>query len=238
MTEKFETMIEYQRLDMEIRNMNREYNKHPDKRKLDVTRNKFNEAQAKLDSGSAESETLAAEIERVYGEYKRSMEQFASIEKQFEEAADDEAKAKLLPQLESLKNRLESAKNKINSRIERIKHLTSLCMQALNTKKTVKDEYDAIKGRLDEYRKTVMPERDKLEAAMKALEPKLDKDLLATYMRYKSDGIAPVFVEVAGDKENAYSCRCGMQLSQTNKGELKSKGMCQCETCRRIVYLK
>lgn len=238
MTEKFEKMIEYQRLDMELRKMNREYNKHPDKKKLDVTRNKFNEAQAKLDSGSAESETLAAEIERVYGDFKRWMEQFAALEKQFAEAKDDEEKAKLLPQLDSLKNRLESAKNKINSRIERIKQLSSVCMQALNTKKTVKEEFDKIKTRLDDYRKSVLPDREKVEAKMKELEPTLDKELLSIYTRYKSDGIAPVFVEVVGENENAYACRCGMQLSQTNKSELKSKRMCQCETCRRIVYLK
>lgn len=238
MTEKFEKMIEYQRLDMELRKMNREYNKHPDKKKLDVTRNKFNDAQSKLDSGSSEAETLAAEIERVYNDFKRTVEQIDALEKQFTEATDDDAKAKLLPQLESLKGRLESAKNKIGSRVERIKQLSSVCMQALNTKKSVKDEYDKIKVRLDEYRKSMLPDRENTEAKMKELEPTLDKELFAMYARYKNDGIAPVFVEVVGDSENSYSCRCGMQLSQTNKSELKSKKMCQCETCRRIVYLK
>ena len=73
---------------------------------------------------------------------------------------------------------------------------------------------------------------------MKALEPTLDKSLYDMYIRYRNDGIAPVFVEVVGDSEKDYACRCGMQLSQTNKSELKNKTMCQCETCRRIVYLK
>ena len=60
MTESFAKMIEYQSLDMKLRAMNREYNKHPDKKKLDATRAKFNDAQAKLDQG-ADAKQLHAE---------------------------------------------------------------------------------------------------------------------------------------------------------------------------------
>ena len=152
--------------------------------------------------------------------------------------ADDAAKAALLPKLEALKTRLEGYKSKINSRIDRIKQLTNVCMQALNTKRTVKEEFDKIKARLDEYKRSVQPDRERIEAGMKELEPQLDKKLFDTYVRFKHDGIAPVFVEVVGNDENSYACRCGMQLSQTSKSELKSKKMSQCETCRRIVYMK
>lgn len=240
MTEKFEKMIEYQALDMSLRKMNIEFNKHPDKKLLDATRNKFNDVQSKLDAGSAESETLAEEIERVYAEFQTTLKAFESVEKEFNTAETDEEKAKFLPQLESLKSRLDSCKNKISSRIERIKRISADSIKALDTRKTVKDDFDKIKKRLEDYKKSVMPDREKIEAQMKALESSLDETHLKLYTKAKTDGVAlPVYVAVVGDNENNYACGgCGMLLSQTSKGELKSKQICQCEACRRLVYHK
>lgn len=240
MTEKFEKMIEYQKLDMALRKMNVEFNKHPDKKLLDAARNKFNDVQSRLDAGSAESVTLAAEIEKVYAEFQTTMKTFESVEKEFNAAETDEEKAKFLPQLESLKSRLDSCKNKISGRIDRIKRISAESVKALDTRKAVKDNFDKIKQRLEEYKKSVMPDRGKIEAEMKALESQLDENQFKLYVKAKSEGVAlPVFVAVAGDNENNYGCGgCGMLLSQTSKGELKSNQICQCEACRRLVYRK
>lgn len=237
MTEKFEKMLEYQNLDISLRKMTREFNQHPDKKLLDMTRNKFNDVQSRLDAESAESESLAAEIEKVYAEFQATMKAFEAAEKEFAAAQTDEEKAKFLPQLESLKSRLDSCKNKISTRIDRIKKISAESMSALQTKKKVKEEFDKIKQRLEEYRKSVMPAREKIEKQMKELEPSLDKELLKLYTQVKSEGVSlPVFIKAVGESENDLACGCGMLLSQTNKGELKSRKMCRCETCRRMVY--
>ena len=239
MTENFENMIAYQRLDIALRKMIIEFNKHPDKKRLDAERTKFNDVQAKLDAGSVEAQTLAEEIEKIYTEFKATEKTLDSVIKDYE-AATDEEKAKFLPQLESLKSRVDSCKNKISSRIERIKRISSDSYMNLNTKKAVKDEFDKIKKRLDEYKLKIMPDRDKIEGEMKALESKIDGDVLSLYKKAKSEGVAlPVFVPATGDNENNYACGgCGMLLSQTSKSELKSKNICQCETCRRLIYRK
>ena len=238
MTEKFEKMIEYQSLDMELRKINREYNKLPQKKKLDVARNKFVEATNKLDANSAEAETLGAEVEKIYADYKNLMASFNEIEKKYNSAESDEEKAGYLSRFESLRSKIESCKGKIDDRIERIKRLTHDCKQQLALKKTVKEEYDKLKVKLEAFREKTSPDRKRIEDKLKELEPQIDGAILTTYKRFKSDGIAPVFVPVVGDDEKSYSCICGMQLSQTNKSELKNRSVSQCETCRRLVYLK
>ncbi len=237
MTDSFKKMLEYQKLDMELRKINKEYNSLPEKKRLDVTRNKFNEAQSALDRNASNAATYGAEVERLYVEFGEIMKRFENVEAVYNAATTAEEKAALLPKLEQIRSGAESCRNKINSRIEKIKMLTNECMKNLTTKKKVKEDFDNTKAKLDEIRAKSMPERKRIEEQMKSLEVTLDKSLLAAYNKFRSDGIAPVFVPVVGDNEKDYACICGMQLSQTNKSELKNKSMCQCDTCRRMVYL-
>ncbi len=237
MTDNFKKMLEYQKLDMELRKINKEFNSLPAKKKLDVTRNKFNEAQSDLDHNAANAATYGSEVERLHAEFGEIMKRFEAVEAQYSAATTAEEKAALLPKLEQIRSNAESCKNKLNNRIDKIKMLTNECMQNLATKKKVKEEFDKIKTSLDEIRAKSMPERKRIEEQMKSIETTLDQALLSAYNKFRSDGIAPVFVPVVGDNEKDYACACGMQLSQTNKSELKNKSMCQCDTCRRMVYL-
>ena len=71
---------------------------------------------------------------------------------------------------------------------------------------------------------------------LQTLRNAADKELMDFYLKYRKDGAPPVFVKarVSGDD---YTCYCGMQLSSSSTGKLKSDKMCRCDTCRRIVYI-
>lgn len=232
----FEQIIEYQKLDTELRRLNNEFNKHPDKKKLDIARNDFNAAQAIFDKSLSESEVHAKEIEQVYSEFEANEKEIAELEKAFNAAATDEEKAALLPKMEQAKSRLDSYKNKVNNKIEAIKRLLGTCAQEQNKKKTVKAEYDKINARLKTVKDSFMPKRNELKDKMTELEKTLDKNLLEIYFKARKDGIFPVFVKATVTDGGDYGCLCGMQLSQTNKTKLKNEKMCQCDACRRIVY--
>lgn len=232
----FEQMIEYQKLDMELRRLNNEFNKNPDKKKLDSARNDFNAAQAVFDKSVAESEDYAKEIEQVYADFTASEKEIAELEKAFSSAATDEEKAALLPRMELAKARLETYRNKVGNKIEAIKRLLGTCAQEQKKKKTVKEEFDRINAKLKDVKDSFMTERNKLKEKMSELEKKLDKNLLEIYVKARKDGIFPVFVKASVTDGGNYGCLCGMQLSQTNKTKLKNDKMCQCDACRRIVY--
>ena len=232
----FEQIIEYQKLDAELRRINNEYNKHPDKRKLDAVRNDFNAAQAVFDKSLAESEGHAKEIEQIYADFKTSESEIAELEKAFAAAATDEEKAGLLPKMELVKAKLDTCRNKIIKKTDAIKHLLGVCAQEQAKKKNVKAEFDKINARLKTVKDSFMPERNGIKGKMAELENTLDKNLLEIYSKARKDGIFPVFVKATVTDGGDYGCLCGMQLSQTNKTKLKNEKMCQCDACRRIVY--
>lgn len=71
---------------------------------------------------------------------------------------------------------------------------------------------------------------------MRELRESADKELMEQYLKFRKDGAPPVFVK-ARKSGSDYSCYCGMQLSSSSLGKLKTDGMCRCDTCRRIVYI-
>lgn len=235
MTE-FEKILEYQRLNISLKKLDREFEKLDDKKKLDVVKRKYNALQTTVNQGEEEAETLIAEVNQAYADYKTLMIAFDELAAKINAAKTDEEKIKLLPQLESVKARIENADRKISQKWKRSKDIVSTSANAQESKKSVRTSYDEIKKRLDVYRAEIAPERKDIEDAMQQLEPQIDKELLSKYTKIRSDGILPVIVKAAGDEKN-YSCYCGISLSQAKIGELAEKKLSQCENCRRMIYI-
>lgn len=233
-------MIKYQTLDMKLYTMNKEYNDNPNKKKFDEARDKINKIQSKLNDNEAEAESLAAEIERIHAEYKKTLEEIATLEKALEESDNAETKAEKLPYVEVLMKRVEGQKHKIQSRIKKITQLTGECKKSLVERQEIKEkEYDKAKAILEPYVNEIKKDKSAIDEQLNELRDKVSPELMSEYIKRRKEGIVPVYVEVVGEKEDSLSCPiCGMQLSTTSRGLLKKDKMCQCESCRRIVYSK
>ena len=229
-------ILEYQELDIELRKIDNEFNKNSDKKKLDTVKNDFNAVQKEFTASVSEAEALAKEIEQVYADARASEKRIDELEKAFNSAADDTAKAALLPAMETEKSKLDSYKNKVTNKIDKIRKLLAACSQKQHEKKSIKTEFDKIKAMLEKQLATIQPEREKIKSRMRELRDAADKELMDFYLKYRKDGAPPVFVKarVSGDD---YTCYCGMQLSSSSTRKLKSDKMCRCDTCRRIVYI-
>lgn len=232
----FEKILEYQKLNIALSRLDREYEKLDDKKKLDVVRHKYNDLQNTVISGESEAETLISEVNAINEEYASLMAAFEELSVKIKNAVTEEDKLKFMPQLESIKAKLENADRKLNQKIKKCKEIVSISAKAQESKKTVKGNYDSIKKRLDVYRAEKAPERKEIETKMEKLESEVDKPLLERYKKIRSEGILPVIVKAVGDANN-YSCYCGLGLSQAKKGELIDKKTCQCESCRRLIFI-
>lgn len=237
MTE-FEKIMEYQKWDLKLSQLKREFDKNEDKKRLDSVRAKFAEEQSKLDSGSVESDRLVEEIQTLYDEFNGLIAEFENISKSIDKGESEDKIAEDLASLERIKSKIDGIEHRISGKIKRCSQIASEGVVALENKKKYKVEYDKYKGRYDSYRDTKAPEKKEIEDKLAELLPALDKDILELYKAHKSDIKLPVFVWAVGESEKDYACYCGMSLSQTNKSELKNKGKCQCENCRRYVFLK
>lgn len=232
----FEKMLEYQKLNISLKKLDREFEKLDDKKKLDVVRRKYNDLQNSVNQGEQEAETLIEEMTAAHNDYKALSAAFDELAAKIDAAESEDEKVKFFPQLESIKARLENADRKISQKLKRSKEIVASSAKAQETKKSVKSSYDEIKKRLDEYRASKAPERKEIESKMEQLEAQLDKNLFAKYVKIRSEGILPVVVKAVGD-EKSYSCYCGLSLSQAKIGELVEKKISQCESCRRMIYI-
>ena len=231
-------ILEYQKLDIELKKTDSEFNANADKKKLDSAKNEFNAVQKGFNADVAEAERLAAETERAYADATAAGKRVEELEKAFPAAADDAAKAALLPSMETEKSRLDSLKNKVTNNIERIKKLLATITQKQHEKKNIKTEFDRIKALLEKQLAEIRPRREEIKKRMRELRESTDKELMETYVLCRKDGVPlPVFVE-AQSSGNGYACRCGMTFSPSGASKLKNDGFCRCETCRRIVYIK
>ena len=230
-------ILEYQEYNISLKKLDKEYERLDDKKKLDVVRGKYNDLQNTVNIGETEAQSLISGVDACYNEYRALMESFDKLNEKIEAAATDEEKVKFLPQVESIKSKLENVDRKISQKIKRSKDIVATCAKAQESKKAVKVSFDEIKKRLDDYKAEKSPARKAILDKMDALKTEIDKDFFDRYSKLRGEGIFPVLVPAAGDG-NIYSCYCGMSLSQAKNGELTEKKICQCESCRRMIYLK
>ena len=230
-------ILEYQEHNISLKKLDKEYEKLDDKRKLDSVRGKYNDLQNTVNTGEAEAQSLISGVDACYNEYRALMESFDKLSEKIEMAATDEDRVKLLPQLESIKSKLENVDRRISQKIKRSKDIVAACAKAQDSKKAVKVTFDEVKKRLDDYKAEKAPARKAILDKMDALKAEIDKDFFDKYSKLRSEGIFPVLVKAAGEG-NVYSCYCGMSLSQAKNGELNEQKICQCESCRRMIYLR
>ena len=96
-----------------------------------------------------------------------------------------------------------------------------------------RDKYSKHKELYDEQCKDLEPQIAEKTKEVKKLEAGIDADILAKYKQRRQDNIFPVLVPCI-DK----ACGgCRMELPYANLATLKTKGVLECEHCRRIIYV-
>lgn len=231
-------ILEYQEKDIELRKIDAEFNKNPEKKKLDTAKREFDGVQREFAASVSEADRLGKEIEQAYADARATESRIDELEEAFAAAATDEAKAALLPAMETEKSKLDRCRNKVVNNIDRIKKLLVSCSQKQQEKKKIKGIYDNIKSGLQKQLEIVQPRRDAVRKRMNELREEVDPVLMDVYAKARKDGMSPpVFVAAVGQGGDL-SCICGMQLSPGSVGKLRNDGIYRCDTCRRIIYIK
>lgn len=113
--------------------------------------------------------------------------------------------------------------------------VNSVLLQFNETRKRyniARDKYTKHKELYDEQSKEIEPLISEKTKEVKKLEAGIDPTILAKYKQRRQDNIFPVLVPCI-DK----TCGgCRMELPSANLATLKTKGVLECEHCRRIIY--
>ena len=227
-------LLEYQKLDIELRKMKREVNGNMSSKDVDFLNINIKDAQGKILELEENSKELLESFKKLVEVQKKGLlyvqkNKDANIENMTEvELKDFEAKMnQTAKNLAELENRLLSHNQTVKKVVSDYKMYRKQILDAKEAKENLKNQSASV---MEEK----FPSIEELKKQQKKLESEIDAKKFAKYKALKADGIFPVFVPLV-DK------RCGgcrVELSSAMIDKIKSDGVCECEQCRRIIYFE
>ena len=223
-------MLEYQKLDGEIRKLEAEVKNSEERKNATKMQDYLRDGQAKLIS-------LEKTSEKLIGVYKKAMQAYNDfaerLEKLLKEGTGESP--------EEVTQRLERANQfmLVSSKLEKDLESLSASIAKVNAEfdnimknsKTAKANFEVYKNRFNELKAKVEPRLAELKAEQSKLKSKIDADMLAKY-NHKAESKYPVFVRAQDNRCGG----CRMEISGTKLKQLKEKGIIECENCGRIIF--
>ena len=220
---KFDSMLEYQKIDSELVKIERELNNSTEKEKASALNAKIKTAgdnmakfQSEADELNLNAEKLAANV----GKYESEVKEIADSISDVQDEQEIEYYEKVLAGLSEDVNKLLRELQRVSARIDQVKdNSDNLTRQAVQ---------------LNEQYKVALQSYQGLKLKLQNEEKNIDHKFILMYKRCRAARKLPAFVEYAGDG----SCYCGMNLPNDCIGKLKEDGdFVECPNCGRIVIL-
>lgn len=234
---KLDNLLKYQEADLACKKLLDEIRGNSDYREMKKYKNEFNIAKQKV----SDSETLASTVISTYSganEYleknsRRAEELCALLEN--ENISEEEEKA-AVSELESLRTAFAEWEKKAAQLKSGADKALMEYSGAQKSGKSARDSYSAAKENYEKFKASKEDELQKLKSERDKLESGVDSELLEVYKSLTAENKYPAFVPALGDENSPVCSGCGMMLADAGKNDLKNKGYCRCETCRKIIY--
>lgn len=233
-----DAILSYQEVDISLRKILDEIDRNDENKRLEQAKNEFNKAKQVVADSEKQAEAIVAFYNNALVYYNENSKKVEELEQKFDNAQTEQEKNELLEQLNILRNKFVDLEKKLNERKQKTEKVLEEYRDAQERGRKLRVIHTTSKTKLEDLKKDKEPQINQLQAKLGALRPTLDKELFEMYSALAQDKKYPAFVSVTGDEKNYCCGGCGLALSQKNKGELKDKNMCKCETCRRMIYKK
>jgi len=229
------TILEIQKLDRQIRLLEREVDKCP----ASVN---FKNYKKILQDGKARFEQLESQAEGIIKIYNSALNKLSKwkgeseiVKKRNLPTISLENASALVSDANSLVGELSEENRKVEELVRKSEEIVRKSAELSNKLTEAKLRANKIKVQIEEKKQEVAPKIAEIEKKIKELEPRVqDKDKYAKYLEMKEKGIFPVFVNL----EDVFCGGCKVELSLNFIEKLKTHKMLNCEHCNRIIMLK
>lgn len=234
----FTPILEYQKIDIELKMIVDEINKSEDNRKLEQARTEFNAAKIQLNDAEKAAENIVTFYNNAVNYFEDNSKRIDDIEKAYEIEESEEKKEEMIQAIETIKEKFTDLEKKLAERKAKSDSVIKAYLEAKDKGTKLREIYSNIKNRIKTAVEAKTPKVNELKEKLAKLKPSIDKVVMSQYEALTADKKYPAFVPcTTPDNGKSYSCGgCGLRLSQKENSELVEKGFCRCETCRRIIY--
>ena len=227
------TVLEIQKLDRQIRALEREVDKCP--ASID-----FKNYKKVLQEGKVRFEKLEAQASEILKNYEAAMSKFSKLKGDSEilrkcntDSINLENASNLISDTNSLVGELSEENRKMEDLVRRAEDVVRRSAELSNKLTEAKMRSNIFKERIEAKKKEVAPKIAEIEKKIEALVPSADKEKYAKYKQMKDNGIFPVYVNL----EDVFCGGCKVELSLNFIEKLKNSRMLPCEHCSRIIML-
>ena len=234
--ENLDKLLEYQKIDIELRKVLDEIERSDDNKKMEQARTEFNNAKSTVTETEKAAESIVSYYNNALAFYDESGKKIDEIAKKMEETDDLEVQRELAAQLEKIRDKMLEIEKRISSSGERTEKVLLAYLDGQERGKKMRSVFNNVKERLIKFKQDKEPVISELKKKMDAIRPSIPSDVMNVYNTITSERRYPAFVKAIETEKGNYRCFCGLELSHKAKSELMDKGQCRCETCRRLIY--
>ena len=228
------TILEIQKLDRQIKQLEREVDKCP--ASID-----FKNYKKILQEGKARFEQLEAQANEILKNYEQANSKFSKckgeseiVRKRNTSNINLENVGGVIADANSLLAEVSEENRRVEELVRKSEEIVRKSADLSNKLTEAKMRSNSIKTKIEEKKAEVAPKIAEIEKKIKALEPSIkDKDKYEKYLVMKANGIFPVYVNL----EDCYCGGCKVELPLNFIEKLKVSKMLPCEHCGRIIML-
>lgn len=233
---QLEPLWKYQKADLALFRFERGLKKSETRNKLLQVRNRIMEQQNSIKRLEQQLKKSQSECRRIAEGLQAAKQKAEQVNAQLSSGAYTEVKQvrQAIRQMDEAAKALNADKKLLQEMVQIAGSTEKAVKQARAKMLEGKAEFDKLKAVHDAELEKATPELERLNEAVKAMEPGLDQALLAKYKQIKKNRVNPVALV-----ENDQCQGCNMSLPSLTLSKLKEqKELVECENCGRILYVR
>ena len=233
---QLEPLWKYQKADLALFRFERGLKKSETRNKLLQVRNRIMEQQNSIKRLEQQLKKSQSECRRIAEGLQAAKQKAEQVNAQLSSGAYTEVKQvrQAIRQMDEAAKALNADKKLLQEMVQIAGSTEKAVKQARAKMLEGKAEFDKLKAVHDAELEKATPELERLNEAVKAMEPGLDQALLAKYKQIKKNRVNPVALV-----ENDQCQGCKMSLPSLTLSKLKEqKELVECENCGRILYVR
>lgn len=226
-------ILEYQKLDMQLKKLEKQVNSSNEKNVMNQMINYVKTAQNKTLELEKSAKKLTEDYQSLKAEYDKSLKTIKELTAKKAEELSEKEMEEVFHKINQVSSNLYMIERNLNINVNNIKSILKEFETTKNQVIVARTKHKESKEKYEQLVADIKPKTDKIIAEMCALESKVKPELLTKYKEKKHDNIFPVFVELKDG--NCGGCMMAQPKGRIDK--LKQDGYIICEQCGRIIFI-
>ena len=233
---KFDTILEYQRVDLELIALETEATSSKELASLLSAKKTLETATNTVGKLSAEAGEIVAnhaKIQSKIEDLKTKLDEFTGLLEDLDDVKEAEY---YLKEVDGIISEIIALEKEASKEMNRIDGVTNDYKKTWDAGIKASEGFKQAKTVYDKFMAELQPKANEIKARLGALQKEIPEELLAKYKALRDPKKMPVFVEYDASKKICGRCRMEMPNDVIEK--LRQSGdYAECPNCRRINYI-